>query len=731
MYTIIDVRMDDYYTMNSPFFVLMLCGMYIILSLYIGPWMMKNRKPFNLKSIIITYNISMVVANAYLLIQAYRHGWSKYKWWICEPVDTSNRPEALLIAKLFYYYYVTKYLDWFDTMFFVLRKKFMHITVLHLYHHCIMPINTWIVIRYLPGGHSILGGIVNTLVHVIMYTYYTFAALGPEWQKYLWWKKYITVLQMIAKLFYYYYVTKYLDWFDTIFFILRKKFTHITVLHLYHHGIMPINVWMFARFVPGGDIILGEIINTLVHVIMYTYYIFAALGPEWQKYLWWKKYITVLQMVQFVVGVIQGLLLLYYQCEFPKTILYFCYPQGFIFLALFANFYVKSYTKRGHVLFGGSVNTFDHVVMYTYYTLAALGPQMQKYLWWKRYITLMQMMFMILRKKYTHISILHLHHHGIMPLNSWMIVRYLPGGHMLFGGFLNTFVHVVMYTYYTLAALGPQIKKYLWWKRYITVMQIDMWELRDRRLDDYATMNSPLCVLMVCCFYVLFSLYIGPWLMKNRKPYNIKPVIIAYNTIMVVANGLIFIQVWRYGWSEYKLICEPVDVSNSINGLMVVNITYAYYVTKYLDWFDTMFMILRKKHKQINILHLYHHSSMPLNSWMITRYCPGGHILFGGMVNTFVHVVMYTYYTLAALGPQMQKYLWWKRYITLMQMTQFIVGLIHMFLVLTCDFEFPKVIFYFIFPQGFLFLILFANFYAKTYTKKQPITHSESKTHAE
>lgn len=30
---------------------------------------------------------------------------------------------------------------------------------------------------------------------------------------------------------------------------------------------------------------------------MYTYYMFAAMGPQFHKYLWWKKYITDLQMV--------------------------------------------------------------------------------------------------------------------------------------------------------------------------------------------------------------------------------------------------------------------------------------------------------------------------------------------------------------------------------------------------------------------------------------------------
>jgi hypothetical protein len=43
----------------------------------------------------------------------------------------------------------------------------------------------------------------------------------------------------------------------------------------------------------------GAMINSLVHVIMYGYYGVAALGPEYQKYLWWKKYLTKIQLVSF------------------------------------------------------------------------------------------------------------------------------------------------------------------------------------------------------------------------------------------------------------------------------------------------------------------------------------------------------------------------------------------------------------------------------------------------
>lgn len=39
-------------------------------------------------------------------------------------------------------------------------------------------------------------------------------------------------------------------------------------------------------------------INSFVHIIMYSYYLLAAMGPRVQKYLWWKKHITNLQMVR-------------------------------------------------------------------------------------------------------------------------------------------------------------------------------------------------------------------------------------------------------------------------------------------------------------------------------------------------------------------------------------------------------------------------------------------------
>jgi len=54
----------------------------------------------------------------------------------------------------------------------------------------------------------------------------------------------------------------------------------------------------FAKDVLSSSAFLIGLINSLVHVVMYMYYGLAALGPQMQKYLWWKRYLTSLQLVR-------------------------------------------------------------------------------------------------------------------------------------------------------------------------------------------------------------------------------------------------------------------------------------------------------------------------------------------------------------------------------------------------------------------------------------------------
>ena len=40
------------------------------------------------------------------------------------------------------------------------------------------------------------------------------------------------------------------------------------------------------------------------------------------------------------------------------------------------------------------------------------------------------------------------------------------------GAWINCLIHIIMYSYYALSALGPWIRPYLWWKRHITHLQL-------------------------------------------------------------------------------------------------------------------------------------------------------------------------------------------------------------------------------------------------------------------
>lgn len=46
--------------------------------------------------------------------------------------------------------------------------------------------------------------------------------------------------------------------------------------------------------------------NSFIHVVMYMYYGLAACGPKFQKYLWWKRYLTILQLVSNISPFISG-----------------------------------------------------------------------------------------------------------------------------------------------------------------------------------------------------------------------------------------------------------------------------------------------------------------------------------------------------------------------------------------------------------------------------------------
>jgi hypothetical protein len=54
----------------------------------------------------------------------------------------------------------------------------------------------------------------------------------------------------------------------------------------------------------GEQGIVIAFLNSMVHVAMYSYYMIAAMGPQYQKYLWWKRYMTWIQLVNIQLFVL-------------------------------------------------------------------------------------------------------------------------------------------------------------------------------------------------------------------------------------------------------------------------------------------------------------------------------------------------------------------------------------------------------------------------------------------
>ena len=132
--------------------------------------------------------------------------------------------------------------------------------------------------------------------------------------------------------------------------MLRKKSQQISFLHVFHHFAVPLSLWFAIKVAPGGHGIFFATVNSFVHTLMYLYYGLAAVleSPEARsRYLWWKVWLTRLQIVQFVaVGLHSTQLLVDNSCKYPIIFTYILNFYSVIFFLLFVDYYRKAYLKR-------------------------------------------------------------------------------------------------------------------------------------------------------------------------------------------------------------------------------------------------------------------------------------------------------------------------------------------------------------------------------------------------
>ncbi|XP_075740736.1 very long chain fatty acid elongase AAEL008004 [Rhipicephalus microplus] len=246
---------------------------------------------------------------------------------------------------------------------------------------------------------------------------------------------------------------------------------------------------------------------------------------------------------------------------------------------------------------------------------------------------------------------------------------------------------------------------------------------RDPRTANwYFPGNKQLITLLIVAYVYIVKIG-GPRFMKNRKPYDgIKPLITFYNAVMVVCSAY-YVHAFfttAYIRKGYSPICQGIDFdARDEDTMYLLGLYWSYTMVRILDFLDTFFFVLRKKDSHVSFLHVVHHSMVAFNGWFGLTYGPDGQATAFPVINGSVHVVMFTYYFLSSLGPEVQKYLWWKRYITQLQLIQFVVLFVHSLMPFFFKCNYPRSHSYITMIQAVFFFCLFMNFYATNYQKEK------------
>ena len=159
---------------------------------------------------------------------------------------------------------------------------------------------------------------------------------------------------------YIFYCTKFYELLDTLFLIMRGA--NLQFLHVVHHAIVPFLFWMYMTQAFTGQW-MQVTLNCAVHVVMYHYFGTMSFSPG--RKLWWRNYITVMQITQFVFDMVGTLPWLFIpECfarvdatPFGWECLYAGYSVGILFSFLFGKILVKSFAAPAEANTNGAKET--------------------------------------------------------------------------------------------------------------------------------------------------------------------------------------------------------------------------------------------------------------------------------------------------------------------------------------------------------------------------------------
>jgi elongation of very long chain fatty acids protein 4 len=183
---------------------------------------------------------------------------------------------------------------------------------------------------------------------------------------------------------------------------------------------------------------------------------------------------------------------------------------------------------------------------------------------------------------------------------------------------------------------------------------------------------SPVIFLGVPTAWV-FAMFSLVQVMVKKKPVNVKAFMKVYNVAqIVVCSYMVYGLAACLGFPNLFGINTEFDARGEW-------FVFVHYLSKFLDWFDTLFIILSKKRAQLSLLHVYHHATI-VSVWGFLLYSNvgSGTTRYGAWINSLTHVIMYSHFLWTSFGLKNP----FKKYITMWQITQFWSCILHAVLVL-------------------------------------------------
>ncbi|KAJ5350625.1 hypothetical protein N7541_008352 [Penicillium brevicompactum] len=168
-----------------------------------------------------------------------------------------------------------------------------------------------------------------------------------------------------------------------------------------------------------------------------------------------------------------------------------------------------------------------------------------------------------------------------------------------------------------------------------------------------------------------------PWGFSKKPTF--RAFVVVHNALLALFSAWTFYGIchalkncWPgQGPNYYTHIAEVICGTDSKAAKGSAYIGWIFYMSKFYEVLDTMVILARGK--KSSLLQTYHHAGVMLCGWASLKY-ESPALLVGIVLNSGIHTLMYSYFTLQSLGFAIPMAI--KRSLTSLQIAQFLAGFV-------------------------------------------------------